>query len=57
MVALALVLWLLATALVALPVALLLRRLDRGADVEEPVDPVELHEAMGRHPSQRPQVA
>ena len=57
MVALALVLWLLATALVALPVALLLRRVDHGADVEEPVDPVELHEAMGRHPSQRPKVA
>lgn len=50
MVALALVLWILATLLVALPVSLLLRRLD-GDDVEDPVDPVELHEAMGRHPS------
>jgi len=56
MVALALVIWFLATALVALPVALLLRRLD-DADIEDPVDPVELDEAMGRHPSRRPKVA
>ncbi len=56
MVALALVLWLLSTALVALPVALLLRRLDAD-DIEDPVDPVELDEAMGRHPSRRPKVA
>jgi len=54
--ALAIALWLLATVLVAVPVSLLLRHLD-GDDVEEPVDPVELHEAMGRHPSQRPKVA
>jgi len=56
MVALALVIWLLATVLLAVPVGLLLRRLDKD-DVEELVDPVELHEAMGRHPSQRPKVA
>ena len=56
MVALAIVLWVLATVLVAVPVSLLLRRLDV-ADVEELVDPVELNEAMGRHPSQRPKVA
>jgi hypothetical protein len=56
MVALAIVLWLLATVLVAVPVSLMFRRLD-AAEVEEPVDPVELHEAIGRHPSQRPKVA
>ena len=56
MVALALVLWLLATLLVAVPVSLLLRRID-DADVEDPVDPVELGEAMRRHPSRRPKVA
>ena len=54
--ALAIVLWLLATACVAVPAALLLRHLD-DADVDEPVDPVELHEAMGRHPSRRAKVA
>ena len=54
--ALAIVLWLLATVLVAVPVSLLLRHLD-AADVEEVVDPVELHDAMGRHPSRRPKVA
>ena len=56
MAALALVLWVLATVLVAAPVALLLRRLD-AADVEEVVDPVELQEAIDRHPSQRSKVA
>jgi len=56
MFALAIVLWLAATVLVAVPVSLLLRRLD-AADVEEPIDPVELDEAMGRHPSRRPKVA
>ena len=56
MAALALVLWVLATLLVAAPVAFLLRRLDT-VDVEEIVDPVELQEAMDRHPSQRPKVA
>jgi len=56
MLALAIVLWLAATVLVAVPVSLLLRRLD-AADVEEPIDPVELDEAMGRHPSRRPKVA
>jgi len=53
---LAIALWLLATVLVAVPVSLLLRQLD-GADLEEPIDPVELQEAMGRHPSRRPKVA
>ena len=56
MVALAIVIWLVATVLVAVPVSLVLRRLDTD-DVEELVDPVELHEAMGRHPSQPPKVA
>jgi hypothetical protein len=56
MVALALVLWVLATVLVAVPASLLLRRLD-ATDEEEFVDPVELHDAMVRHPSQRPKVA
>jgi len=56
MVALALVLWVLVTALLAAPVALLLRRLDH-AEPEEVIDPVELEEAMGRHPSRRPKVA
>ena len=56
MVALALVLWVLVTVLLAAPVAFLLRRLDN-TDVEEVIDPVELQEAMDRHPSQRPKVA
>ena len=53
---LAIALWLLATVVVAVPVSLLLRHLD-DADTEEVVDPVELHDAMGRHPSRRPKVA
>jgi hypothetical protein len=56
MVLLALALWVLATVLVAVPVSLTLRRLDE-TDVEEPVDPAELHEAMGRHPTRRTKVA
>jgi len=56
MVALALVIWLVATVAVAVPVGLMLRSLD-SADAEEVVDPVELEEAIGRHPSQRPKVA
>ena len=56
MVAFALGIWVLATVLVAVPVSLLLRQRD-DADVDEVVDPVELHEAMGRHPTQRPKVA
>ena len=56
MVLLALALWVLATVLVAAPVSLLLRRVDE-VDVEEPVDPVELHAAIGRHPSRRAKVA
>ena len=54
--ALAIALWLLATVLVAVPVSLLLRHFDRD-DEEELVDPVEVHAAMGRHPSRRPRVA
>jgi hypothetical protein len=56
-VALALVLWVLATVLVAVPLALVLRRLDDDGEEAEVVDPVELGEAMGRHPSRRPRVA
>jgi hypothetical protein len=56
MVALALVIWLVATLAVAAPVGLVLRRLD-SSDPEEVVDPIELQEAMGRHPSQQPKVA
>jgi len=56
MVLLALALWVLATVLVAAPVSLLLRRVEE-VDVEEPVDPVELHAAIGRHPSRRAKVA
>jgi hypothetical protein len=48
--ALAILIWLLATVVVGVPVGLLLRRLD-APDVEEVIDPAELHEAMGRHPS------
>ena len=57
MVALALVLWVLATVVLAVPVGMFLRRRD-SAELEEPVDPVELNEAMHRHPSwRRPKVA
>ena len=56
MVSLALALWLLATVVVAVPIALVLRRLD-GGDVEPPIDEAELGEAMGRHPSRRAKVA
>jgi hypothetical protein len=55
MVALAILIWLLATVVVGVPVSLLLRRLDVD-EVEEVVDPAELRDAMGRHPS-RPKVA
>ena len=53
MVALAFVLWVLATVVLAVPVGMFLRRRD-SAELEEPVDPVELNEAMHRHPSWRP---
>ena len=57
MVALAFVLWVLATVVLAVPVGTFLRRRD-SAELEEPVDPVELNEAMHRHPSwRRPKVA
>ncbi|MBV8159708.1 MAG: hypothetical protein JO265_02180 [Acidimicrobiia bacterium] len=56
MMVLAIVLWALATAIVAVPVSVLLRHLDAG-QVEEPIDPTERREAMGRHPSRRPRVA
>jgi len=56
-VALAFVLWVLATVVVAVPVGMLLRRRD-SAELEEPVDPVEVQQAMHRHPSwRRPKVA
>jgi hypothetical protein len=50
MVVIALALWLVVTFVLAVPVALVLRRLDAD-DVEETVDPAELAEAMVRHPS------
>jgi len=50
MVALAILIWLLATVAVGVPASFLLRRLD-AVEIEEVIDPVELHEAMGRHPS------
>jgi hypothetical protein len=56
MVLVALALWVLATVLVAVPVSVTLRRLDE-TDVEEPVDPAELHAARGRHPTRRAKVA
>ena len=56
MVLVAFALWVVATALVAVPVSLALRRLDE-AELEEPVDPAELLEAMGRHPARRAKVA
>jgi hypothetical protein len=56
-VAFAFVLWVLATVVLAVPVGMFLRRRD-SAEVEEPVDPVELQQAMHRHPSwSRPKVA
>ncbi len=56
MVAIALVAWLVATVLVAVPVGVVLRRMD-GQEVEELIDPVELRDAMRRHPSQSQKVA
>jgi hypothetical protein len=56
MVFVALVLWALATVLVAVPVSFMLRRVDE-PDEDVPVDPAELDQAMGRHPSQRAKVA
>ena len=56
MVVLALVLWVVVTTAVAVLVSFVLRHLD-APSAEETVDPVELHEAMGRHPSRRPKVA
>jgi hypothetical protein len=53
MVFLALAVWVVATVLLAVPAAVALRRLD----VEEPVDDVQLTEAMRRHPSRRPRAA
>jgi hypothetical protein len=49
MVPIAFALWLTATAVVAVPLCLFLRRLD---EPDEPVDEVELGQAMKRHPSQ-----
>jgi hypothetical protein len=56
MVFVALAVWVVATVVVGVPVALLLRRIEP-SDTEELVDPVELGEAMGRHPSRRQKVA
>ncbi|MCU1450549.1 MAG: hypothetical protein JWP02_2719 [Acidimicrobiales bacterium] len=50
MVLLAFALWLTATAVVAVPVCIFLRRVD---EPEEPIDEVELDRAMKRHPSRR----
>ena len=50
-------LWVLATVVLAVPVGMFLRRRD-SAELEEPVDPVELQQSMHRHPSwRRPKVA
>jgi hypothetical protein len=54
MVFLALALWLAATLAVAVPLCLFLRALD---EPEEPIDEVELGQAMKRHPSQRVRAA
>ena len=53
MVFIALALWLALSLLIALPVSLLLRHLDGRGEQEEPIDPVELDEAMARHPTRR----
>jgi hypothetical protein len=54
MVFVALALWLALSLLIAVPVSMLLRHLDERRDEqEEPIDPVELDEAMARHPSRR----
>ena len=57
MVFVALALWLALSLLIALPVSLLLRHLDGRGEQEEPIDPVELDEAMARHPTRRTQAA
>jgi hypothetical protein len=54
MVFLALALWLAATLVLAVPLCLLLRARD---EPEEPIDEVELGQAMKRHPSQRVRAA
>lgn len=51
MVFVALALWLALSLLIAVPVSLLLRHLDGRVEQEEAIDPVELDEAMARHPS------
>ena len=51
MVFVALALWLALSLFIAVPVALLLRQLDRRYEVDEPIDEAELDEAMARHPS------
>jgi hypothetical protein len=58
MVFVALALWLALSLLIALPVSLLFRHLDgRRDEQEEPIDPVELDEAMARHPTRRTRAA
>ena len=54
MLLLAFALWLTATVVVALPVCALLRRVE---EPEEPVDEVELGQAMKRHPSRQGRAA
>jgi len=56
-VVLALGLWLAVTVVLAVPVSLLLRRLDVVDDDDEPIDYAELDEAMSRHPSRRSNAA
>ena len=57
MVFVALALWLALSLLIAVPVSLLFRRLDRRDELEEPIDEAELDEAMTRHPSWRSDAA
>jgi hypothetical protein len=54
MVLLALAVWLTATAVVAVPLWVALRR---GDEPEEPIDEAELGEAMKRHPCRRERAA
>jgi hypothetical protein len=56
MVLFALALWLALTVVLAVPISLVLRRFD-ALDVEEPVDQVELAQAITRHPSHRHRAA
>jgi hypothetical protein len=57
MVFVALALWLALSLLIAVPVVLLMRRLDRRDELDEPIDEAELDDAMARHPSWRSHAA